>query len=142
MWYLYIIWILAPYQIYHLQIFSLDSVGCLFVLLMVSFCAKSFLVLCSSIYFYFCCPCLRWKIKKKNLLRVMLKIRLPMFSPRRFRVSNVTCTSLIYFEFIFTWYNKITQSDSFAYGCPVFPAPFIKEAVFPPFYILASFFKD
>ena len=31
---------------------------------------------------------------------------------------------------------------SFFYiGCPVFPAPFIEEAVFAPLYILASFVK-
>ena len=31
---------------------------------------------------------------------------------------------------------------SFTYSCPVFPAPFIEEAVFDPFYILASFVKN
>ena len=31
---------------------------------------------------------------------------------------------------------------SFTCSCPVFPAPFIEEAVFAPLYILASFVKD
>ena len=31
---------------------------------------------------------------------------------------------------------------SFTCSCPVFPAPFIEEAVFAPLYILASFVKN
>jgi len=31
--------------------------------------------------------------------------------------------------------------NSFTCTCPVFPAPFIEEAVFAPLYILASFVK-
>ena len=33
-------------------------------------------------------------------------------------------------------------SHSFTYSCPVFPAPFIEEAVFGPLYILASFVEN
>ena len=31
---------------------------------------------------------------------------------------------------------------SFMYSCPVFPVPFIEEAVFAPLYILTSFVKN
>ena len=31
---------------------------------------------------------------------------------------------------------------SFTCSCPVFPAPFIEEAIFAPLYILASFVKN
>ena len=34
------------------------------------------------------------------------------------------------------------QFDSFTSGCPVFPAPLVKEIVFNPLYILATFVKD
>ena len=34
------------------------------------------------------------------------------------------------------------QFHSFTCSCPVFPAPFIEEAVFAPLYIVASFFNN
>ena len=66
---------------------------------------------------------------------------LPMFSSKRFIVSGLTFRSLIHFEFIFV-YGVRKCSHSFTYTCPVFPAPFIEEAVFAPLYILASFVKN
>jgi len=56
---------------------------------------------------------------------------LPMFSSRSFIVSGLMLRSLIYFEFIFV--NGVR---------PDFPAPLVKEIVFNPLYIVASFVKD
>ena len=39
-------------------------------------------------------------------------------------------------------YGVRNCSKSFTSGCPVFPAPLVKEIVFSPLYILASFVKD
>ena len=64
-----------------------------------------------------------------------------MFSSKSFIVSGLTFRSLIHFEFIFV-YGVRKCSHSFTYSCPVFPAPFIEEAVFAPLYILASFVKN
>ena len=54
--------------------------------------------------------------------------------------------SLIHFEFIFVYgvrkYSSFILQVSFTSGWPVFPAPLVKEIVFSPLYILASFVKD
>ena len=67
----------------------------------------------------------------------MSKSVLPVFSSRRYVVSSLTFKPLIHFEFIFwiyfcIWCEKGQRSpfDSFACSCPVFPTPFIEEAVF------------
>ena len=68
---------------------------------------------------------------------------LPMFSSKSFIVSGLTFRSLIYFEFIFVYgVRKYSKFHSFKCSCPVFPAPFIEEAVFVPLYIPASFVKN
>ena len=64
-----------------------------------------------------------------------------MFSSKGFIVTGPMFRSLIHFEFIFV-YGVRKCSHSFTYSCPVFPAPFIEEAVFAPLYILASFVKN
>ena len=72
----------------------------------------------------------------------MSKSVLPMFSSKRFIVSDLTFRSLIHFEFIFV-YGVESDLVSFFYKCcPVFPAPLVKEIVFSPLYVLASFVKD
>ena len=51
--------------------------------------------------------------------------------------------SLIHFQFIFVYgVRKCSNFILFTYSYPVFPIPFIKEAVFAPLYILASFVKN
>ena len=67
---------------------------------------------------------------------------LPMFSSRSFIVSDLTFRSLIHFEFIFVYGVRKCSFHSFTSGWPVFPAPLVKEIVFSPLYILASFVKD
>ena len=65
-----------------------------------------------------------------------------IFSSKNFIVSGLTCRSLIHFEFIFVYgVRKCSNFILFTCSCPVFPAPFIEEAVFAPLYILASFVK-
>ena len=61
---------------------------------------------------------------------------LPMFSSRSFIVSGLTFRSLIHLEFIFVYDHSIPS------GSPVFSAPLVKEVVFFPLYILASFVED
>ena len=64
-----------------------------------------------------------------------------MFSSRSFIVSGLTFRSLVHFEFIFVY--GVRKCSSFII-LPVvdFPAPLVKEIVFSPLYILASFVKD
>ena len=64
-----------------------------------------------------------------------------MFPPENFVDSGLTFDSLINFEFIFV-YGVVKKLDYFACSCLIFPTPFIEEAFFSPFYILASFAID
>ena len=69
-----------------------------------------------------------------------------MFSSKSFIFSGLTFSktilSLIHFEFIFVYGVRKCSISFFACSCPVFPAPFIEEAVFAPLQILASFVKN
>ena len=67
---------------------------------------------------------------------------LPVFS-RSFIISGLTFRSLIHFEFIFVY--GVRKCSSFILLHVVdqfFPAPLVKEVIFTPLYILASFVKD
>ena len=66
-----------------------------------------------------------------------------MFSSKSFIVSGLTFRSLIHFEFIYVY--GVRQCSNFIFftcSFPVFPAPFIEEAVFAPLYVLASYVKN
>ena len=77
------------------------SVGCLFVLFMVSFALQKLLI--SSHLFIFIFITLGGG-SKKILLQFMSKIVLPMFSSNKsFIVSGLTFRSRIHFEFIFVY---------------------------------------
>ena len=66
-----------------------------------------------------------------------------MSSSKSFIVSGLTFRSLIHFEFSFVYgVRKGSNFILFTCSCPVFPEPLIKEAVFDPLYILASFVKN
>ena len=52
-----------------------------------------------------------------------------MFSSKSFIVSGLTFRSLIHFEFIFVYGVRKCSNFTFTCSCPVFPAPFIEEAV-------------
>ena len=84
------------------NIFS-HSLGCLFILLMVSFVVQKLLSLIGSIclFLFLFHYSRRWI--KKILLQFMSKSVLPMFSFRSFIVSSLTFRSLIHFEFIFVY---------------------------------------
>ena len=83
------------------NIFS-HSVGCLFVLFMVSFAVQKLLGLIRSHLFIFVLISITLGDKsKKTMLLFMSKSALPMFSSRSFIVSHLQFRSLIHFEFIF-----------------------------------------
>ena len=73
----------------------------------------------------------------------MSKSVLPMFSSKSFIVSALTFRSLIHFEVFFVCIVLgSVLIYSFICSCPVFPAPFIEEALFSPLCVLASFVQD
>ena len=65
---------------------------------------------------------------------------LPMISSRSFIVSGLMFRSLIHFEFIFVY--AVRKCSSFILLQVFLAAPLVKEIVFSPLYILASFVKD
>ena len=68
---------------------------------------------------------------------------LHMFSSRSFVVSGLTFRSVIHFELIFV-FGVRTFCSFFVLQVVdwFFPTPLVKEIVFSPLYILASFVKD
>ena len=60
----------------------------------------------------------------------MSKRELPMSTFSNSTVSGLTLKSLIYFQFIFVYDEKVVQFDFFAYSCSVFPTPSIEQPVF------------
>src|SRR5574337_1190984 len=68
---------------------------------------------------------------------------LPMISSRSFIVSGLMFRSLIHFEFIFVYgVRKCSSFILLQVVDQISPAPLVKEIVFNPLYILASFVND
>ena len=66
-----------------------------------------------------------------------------IFYSRSFTVYSLTFRFLIHFELIFVYGAKEWSNFTFfTCGCPVFPAIFVKETVFPTLCNLASFVID
>ena len=83
-----------------MNIFS-HTVGCLFVLLMVSFAVQKLFSLMQSHLFIFNFVPLAWgDASRKKLLIFIFKRFLPMFSSKSFIVSWLTFRSLIHFELL------------------------------------------
>ena len=99
------------------------------------FLCRSFLVLCSLVYFCFFFWCEIQKIIAKIDVEEMR--RLPhMFSPTSFMFSGLTFKSFIHFEFfVCVWIKIGVQFHSFACVYPVFPTPFIEETILSPFFV-------
>ena len=91
------------------NIFS-HSVGCLFILSMVSFVVQILLSLIRSHLFIFAFICLALGDRSKNYCYNLSLSVLPMFSSKSFMVSSLTFRSLIHFDFIFV-YSVGTASE-------------------------------
>ena len=76
---------------------------------------------------------------KKDIAVYVKKCFAPMFFSKNFIISDPTFRSLIHIEFIFVYVVKECFISFFTCNCPVFPAPFLKEIVFPSLCNLASF---
>ena len=67
---------------------------------------------------------------------------LPLFSSRSFIVSGLTFRSLIHFEFSFVYGVRKCSSFILLQVIDQLTISLVKEIVFSPLYILASFVKD
>ena len=121
------------------NIFS-HSGGSLLVLLIVFFSVQKLFILmwCHLFIFFFCFPFLRRHIQK-NIAKTDVRKCTAYVSSRIFMISGLTFWSSIHFSYFCIGCEKVVQFDSFACSFPVFPAPFVEEAVFFPLCILASF---
>ena len=123
---LYILDIKPFSDIWLTNIFS-HSVGCLFILLIVSFALQKLISLMYSHLLIFTFVAFAFGVKsKKSLPRLMSWSLLLMFSSRCFMVSGLTFKSLIHFGLIFV---LVVPFYSFACDCPVFPIPCIEVTV-------------
>ena len=86
----------------HISEYVLPSVGCLFILLMISFIVqKLFSLMKYHLFIFFSFVSIAWgDISYKILLQAMFKILLTIFSSMIFIVSGLTFKSWINFEFI------------------------------------------
>ena len=111
-----------------------SSIGCLFVLLMVSFAVQKLLSLIRSHLFIFVSVSFALHDRIRNiLLWFMSKSVLPKFYVRSFILFSFTFRSLILLNLFLC---------SFTWSCPVFPALLVEETVFSLLYILASCVVD
>ena len=119
------------------------SVHCLFILFMISVTVKRLLSLIGSHLFIFAfISIIREDWFQKKYYCSFRQSVLPMFSSRSFMVFGLKFRFLIHFEFIFVYGVRVFWLYSFTRSHPVFPAPLIKETIFSPLYILASFVVD
>ena len=112
------------------NIFS-DSIGCLLVLLIVSIALQKFFILMTSQQFSFDLVSLTsGHVPSKNLLQLMSKKLLPVFSSRILMISCLTFRCFIHFEFIFVC--GVRKCSSFILlHVAVFPkVPFVENTVF------------
>ena len=79
------------------------SIGCSFVLFMVSFTVQKLLSLIKSYLFVLVISITLGDRFIKILLQFMPKSFLPMFFSKNFMVSSLTLRALIHFEFIFIY---------------------------------------
>jgi len=132
-WTICIFWRLILCHLLCLQIFSFILRGFFCFVYGFLSCAKSFkfhLVSCVCVFIFITLG----GGSKKCLAVIYAESVMPMFFCTNVIVSGLTFRSLVDFEFIFVY--------SFTCSCPVFPAPLIKEIVFTPLCILASFVID
>ena len=130
------------------------SVGCLLVLLIVSFTVQKLFLLMKSQQFFcllvfvfvflFAIVSLALEdICRKKLLWMMSKRFLTVFSCRTFMVSGLTFRSLIHFEFIFVYHVRMWSSFILLHVAVQFPTLFVKETVFFfPLDIQSCFVED
>ena len=119
------------------------AVGFLFILMLYSLAMQKLFILIRSHLFTLSFMFLALgDVSVKMLLRGMSEIILPMFSSRTFMVLQLIFKSFIHLEFIVVY--GVTRWSSFIFfarSCPDLPTPSVEEAIFAPFYALASFVK-
>ena len=94
-----------------------------------------------SVYFCFCCPCLRRQIQK-TLKRPVSKSILPMFSSTSFMPSGLTFKSLINFECIFVYGVRKCSNLIVLHGAVQFSQHHLLKRLSSLLYILASLVVD
>ena len=136
---LYILYINPLSDLSFANIFS-HSVGCLFILLMVSFTVHKPLSLIRSHLFIFArFSCLKKQIQK-NTAKTYVKECIACVSSRYFMVSGLTFRSLIHFEFIFVYSMRKYYNFILLHLVVQFSQhQLLKRLYFSPLYILVSF---
>ena len=111
------------------------SVGCLFILLIISFAVQKFEFDVAHLLIFAFVVCAFGVISKKTLPWPMSGL-LPMFSSRNFMVLGLMFKSLTHFKLILIYCVRV-QFYSFTCGCPVFECHLLKRLSFPHYICLA-----
>ena len=117
------------------------SVGCVFILLVVSFIVHKLLGVMWSHLFFFSFIAFRIRLKKSSP-RPSSKGLLPMFSSRSFMISGFMFKSLTHFELIFVYSVKSRSFHFLTYGCAVFPTLVIGETILSLFFVLGALSRN
>ena len=108
------------------------SVGCLFILLTVSFERQSCTTEVQFIFFFFSGACASDVMAKNPLLSPMSERFIPRFSFKSFMVfSLILIVDPFWVEFCI-WCEVSFQFHSFSCGDPAVPEPFVEETVLSP----------
>lgn len=112
-----------------------SPIGCLFILLILSFDTQTVLILIKSnfAYFYFCCCLCFWCyikdiIAKSNIINLFL-----IFSTRSVTVQFLHMCFYSIFWYFCIWYQVRVQFYSFECGYPIFFSRTVKKNVIFPF---------
>ena len=120
---------------------SLQSVSYLFILFIVSFAVPKLLSLSRSHLCIFVFISIILGDRPKGYCCDLCQKGFYLFSSRTFIVSSLTFRSLINLELIFV-HDVKELFHFFACNCPVFPALFVEDTIFPALCSLASFVID
>ena len=121
------------------NIFS-HSIGCIFILFMVSFAVQKLLSLIRSHFLIFAFISITLGNRSKKILPwFMSKNVPPMFFSRSFIVSSLTFCPLIHFEFIFIYGVRECSNFSLLHVAVQFSQHHLLKRLSLPLYDLASF---
>ena len=102
---------------------------------------KLFILIRSHLFIFSFMSLALGDVSVRMLLRGMSEIFLPMFSSRTSMVLRLIFKSFTHLEFVFGYGKLVIEFHFFACSCPDLPTPFVKEAIFVPFYAPDSFVK-
>ena len=120
------------------------AVGSLFILMLFPLAKqKLFILMRSHLFILSFMSLVLGDISVKTMQCEISEIFLPMFSSMTLLVSQLIFKSFKHLEFIFVYgVGWCSSFIFFGFSCPALPIPFLKEAIFTPFYTATPFVEN